>query len=522
MKLDANMLRYLTREDFRVLTAVEMGQRNHELVPAPLIASISRLRHGGSFKVLRTLLRHKLLHHDSSRYDGYRLTTLGYDFLALRALSSRGTVSGVGRQIGVGKESDVYEVVDETGRLMVVKFHRLGRTSFRAVKSKRDYLRHRRNYSWLYLSRLAAAKEFAFMQALSERGFPVPEAIDQNRHCVVMSVVEGYPLSGLHRLGTPRVVFCAIVENMRLLARAGLVHCDLNEFNIIVSEDEKITIIDFPQMVSIKHTNAPRLFRRDLDCILKFFERKFDFTPTREDLCWGAEGAGGNAADGGAAAGSAAGGAGLGPEEGGASFRAAVAGMTGREADLLDLPLRASGFKGKLEEVDFDGECGDDDDGLEMEAFVSEALLEGADEADQAEASDGEASLSPLPSDGEEEEGEEGEEGDEGEEGEEGEEEAPTDITEGVEAVCLASGGEGQASGGGLEGILAFAQDVLGGADAGEERIGGYGSEAGSAVSHGRGRRHGSHGGGRRRGNKGQGRKGNANKERSGRRNVNY
>ena len=73
-----------------------------------------------------------------------------------------------------------------------------------------------------------------------------------------------------------------------------------------------------------------------------------------------------------------------------------------------------------------------------------------------------------------------------------------------------------------LEGILAFAQDVLGGADAGEERIGGYGSEAGSAVSHGRGRRHGSHGGGRRRGNKGQGRKGNANKERSGRRNVNY
>ena len=28
MKLDVNVLRYLSREEFRVLTAVEMGQKN--------------------------------------------------------------------------------------------------------------------------------------------------------------------------------------------------------------------------------------------------------------------------------------------------------------------------------------------------------------------------------------------------------------------------------------------------------------------------------------------------------------
>ena len=32
-----------------------------------------------------------------------------YDFLALRALIARGAVTAVGRQIGVGKESDVFE-----------------------------------------------------------------------------------------------------------------------------------------------------------------------------------------------------------------------------------------------------------------------------------------------------------------------------------------------------------------------------------------------------------------------------
>uniref|UniRef100_M1BX35 non-specific serine/threonine protein kinase n=1 Tax=Solanum tuberosum TaxID=4113 RepID=M1BX35_SOLTU len=45
-----------------------------------------------------------------------------------------------------------------------MKLHRLGRVSFRAVKAKRDYLRHRSSFNWLYLSRLAALKEFAFMK----------------------------------------------------------------------------------------------------------------------------------------------------------------------------------------------------------------------------------------------------------------------------------------------------------------------------------------------------------------------
>ena len=37
--------------------------------------------------------------------DGFRLTYLGYDFLAIKTLVNRGIFSAVGRQIGVGKES---------------------------------------------------------------------------------------------------------------------------------------------------------------------------------------------------------------------------------------------------------------------------------------------------------------------------------------------------------------------------------------------------------------------------------
>ena len=33
VKLDPGVLRYMTSEEFRVLTAVEMGMKNHEIVP---------------------------------------------------------------------------------------------------------------------------------------------------------------------------------------------------------------------------------------------------------------------------------------------------------------------------------------------------------------------------------------------------------------------------------------------------------------------------------------------------------
>ena len=40
---------------------VEMGMKNHEIVPCSLVASIASLKHGGCNKVLRELVKHKLI-----------------------------------------------------------------------------------------------------------------------------------------------------------------------------------------------------------------------------------------------------------------------------------------------------------------------------------------------------------------------------------------------------------------------------------------------------------------------------
>ena len=123
----------MSRDDFRVLIAVEMGMRNHELVPLELIAAIANIRGGGAHKIISDLLRNILIVHEKKMYDGFRLTTAGYDFLALRSLMQHGSIAEVGRKIGVGKESDIFIVRNSDETELALKLHRLGRRSFRTI-----------------------------------------------------------------------------------------------------------------------------------------------------------------------------------------------------------------------------------------------------------------------------------------------------------------------------------------------------------------------------------------------------
>ncbi|XP_037385300.1 serine/threonine-protein kinase RIO2 [Talpa occidentalis] len=288
-KVNVAKLRYMSRDDFRVLTAVEMGMKNHEIVPCSLVTSIASLKHGGCNKVLRELVKHKLIAWERTKtVQGYRLTNAGYDYLALKTLSARQVVESVGSQMGVGKESDIYIVANEEGQQFALKLHRLGRTSFRNLKNKRDYHKHRHNMSWLYLSRLSAMKEFAYMKALHERKFPVPKPVDYNRHAVVMELINGYPLCQIHHVEDPASVYDEAMELIVKLANHGLIHGDFNEFNLILDKDDHITMIDFPQMVSTSHPNAEWYFDRDVKCIRDFFMKRFSYEselyPTFSDI----------------------------------------------------------------------------------------------------------------------------------------------------------------------------------------------------------------------------------------------
>jgi len=277
-KLDVTMLRYLTKEDFRVLTAVEMGMKNHELVPGGLVASIASLRHGGVHKILRELSKNRLLSYErGNKFDGYRLTNAGYDYLALKTLASRDVVTSFGNQIGTGKESNIYVVGDPEGKQVCLKLHRLGRICFRKVREKRDYHKSRKNMNWLYLSRISATKEFAYMTALKARGFPIPTPIDFNRHCIVMDLVQGTLLQNVIQVEEPDLLFDKLMNLILRFAEVGVIHGDFNEFNIMIGDDGEPIVIDFPQMVSTAHPDAKMFFERDVNGVRDFFRRRFEY-----------------------------------------------------------------------------------------------------------------------------------------------------------------------------------------------------------------------------------------------------
>lgn len=151
----------------------------------------------------------------------------------------------------------------------------------------------------MYMSRLAAMKEFAFMKALRENGFSVPEPIAQNRHTIVMSLIDAFPLRQIAEVPKPAALYSELMDMILELARFGLIHGDFNEFNILIKEIPEPTeegkevenpdsekqenirlepvLIDFPQMVSIDHANAEMYFDRDVNCIKRYFKRKFHF-----------------------------------------------------------------------------------------------------------------------------------------------------------------------------------------------------------------------------------------------------
>ncbi|KAL8949493.1 MAG: hypothetical protein Q9222_004402 [Ikaeria aurantiellina] len=322
--------------DLSPLTSkVEIGSKNHEVIPTPLILQIANLRSGsGAHKSISTLAKANLIARvKHAKYDGYRLTYGGLDYLTLHTHFQRRTLHSTGPCVGTGKESDIHIVLAPSPsssssppshksqppnrtstttktdqEQQILKIHRLGRISFRTIKRNRDYLRHRHSCSWMHMSRLSALKEFTFMTALHESGFPVPKPMAWNRHTIVMSLIQGTPLYQISHLAIDEAkrLYAELMALIVRLAGVGLIHGDFNEFNIMVEESETaITaisiddgsanepttttaptttttlnpiLIDFPQMLSTSHPNASTYFARDVDCVKRYFARRFHFT----------------------------------------------------------------------------------------------------------------------------------------------------------------------------------------------------------------------------------------------------
>lgn len=274
-QIASRVVKQLEPEDIDLLTMLEKSFTRFEAIPLQTLEKLTGLARG---KLLFRIGRLNSFGFVVKSQFGYTLVTAGLDALALHSFVERGLISAMGRSIGMGKESDVYEVVNDAGERTVIKFYRIGRISFRATRVKRAYSTPESQHQWLEINIEAARKEEEGLLRAAKAGVSTPTFIAKDRHAVLMSEVEGIMLHqcGTKEVGKPRSLLNKILENAKkAYVGAGMINGDLSEYNILF-DGEDPWIIDWPQSVNKDHPNASEILERDVQNILSYFERKFD------------------------------------------------------------------------------------------------------------------------------------------------------------------------------------------------------------------------------------------------------
>jgi RIO kinase 2 len=268
----APVMAELEPEDVHLLSGIEQGMRFSEWVAREKLPQFSRLTAENVDYRLDRCEKRGLIERKTIQYEGFKLTFEGYDALALHTFAERETIESVGSPLGVGKESDVYEV--RSYKPLALKFHREGYTDFRAVDKEREYTADRDHVSWQYTARKAAEREYEALETLYP-DVSVPQPVDHNRHAIVMERVDGVELDRA-KLEPSQVVgvLDLVLEVVADAYEAGFVHADMSEYNVFVHE-QGVTVFDWPQAVSTDHANAEELLTRDVENLLSYFGRKY-------------------------------------------------------------------------------------------------------------------------------------------------------------------------------------------------------------------------------------------------------
>jgi len=270
MAISAETIRQLHPYETRILHTLERLMGSHSWVPLDLIRKRAGFSESETLFRLGTLMEKGMVRYDVVPYEGYSLTFLGADTLALLSLSRHDTLSALGPLVGEGKESVVYEGLG-LGRV-AVKCHHVGQRSFQSVRLSREYIAEKTHCPWIFASRASAEREYEALKRLHP-GARVPLPVGRNRNVIVMEFIEGTTLNRT-RPADPAGVLAAILEQVAIAYSLGVIHADLSEFNVMLDRNG-VVLIDWPQWVTPDHPNAGQILARDVENILRYFNRKF-------------------------------------------------------------------------------------------------------------------------------------------------------------------------------------------------------------------------------------------------------
>jgi RIO kinase 2 len=264
-----HLVSLLNKSDFKILKVFASSLKNRQVFNLTTLSQYSSLGQGLIEHHLERLVKFGLI---SKSNLGYTLLVTGLDIYVLKILSNKNIITALGPQVGIGKEAEVYLARDSSDQDRVLKMFRLGRSSFKQIKRKRDV--NTAINSWLLLNIDTAKKEYDILTNLKDSSNSFPNPLYRSFHCIVMDAIYGNRLSDTENLNDPELVFDRIIDNITIAYHKGYINGDLNEYNILV-DDDNVSILDWPQAVKIDAINADAVLRRDIQNITKYFSKKF-------------------------------------------------------------------------------------------------------------------------------------------------------------------------------------------------------------------------------------------------------
>ncbi len=189
--------------------------------------------------------------------------------------------------IARGKEADIY--IAEAGssekvrgnQFVIMKFFRVETSSFFKME---DYMIGDPRFSRIKATskyevvKLWCAKEFGNLEIAGKARVNAPRPFMFNGSILAMSLIgdDATPAPRLRdiELEFPEETLDVILEEIRKLYRGNLVHSDISEYNILMSDNVPY-LIDFGQAVVTAHPKAMDFLSRDISNILSYFEKQY-------------------------------------------------------------------------------------------------------------------------------------------------------------------------------------------------------------------------------------------------------
>ncbi len=195
--------------------------------------------------------------------------------MALYKLINKGIIKQIKTITKEGKESQVLIGDDNLAikvyAIKAAEFRRMhpyliGDPRFRRIKKDKKSI----IFAW-------CKKEYRNLEKARKAGVTCPKPVAFLNNILVMEFLgkdyQPYPRLKDVKVNNPRKIFNEVIKNMKKLYKAGLVHGDMSEYNILVGD--KVYIIDMSQSVLLSHPNAQEFLERDVKNICRYFSKYF-------------------------------------------------------------------------------------------------------------------------------------------------------------------------------------------------------------------------------------------------------